>query len=403
MKNQKSRNRFPAGFLWGTATAAHQVEGNNKHNDWWHWEKSNKKIEDSGVACDHYHLYKEDFKIAKTVLNNNSHRISIEWARIEPRQGDYDQKEIDHYKKVLRQLNKSGLKSIVTLNHFTNPQWFAEKGGWTNSDNIKYFESFVKLCVENFGDFIDYWIVINEPNVYTFMSYLQGYWPPQKKSFLLAAKTYNNLAKAHRSAYKIIHKYIPEAKVSSAINMIYFKYQNFIGKIFSGFSSLACNWLFINLTKNHHDFIGLNYYMMHMSGIKDLLLKNKKIRRMKDLIEGKRNDLGWPIYPEGIYEITQKITKKYNLPILITENGIADEKDDKRGRFLIDHLSWVAQSIKDGAQIIGYTHWTLMDNFEWRFGRSAKFGLFKTDYKTLKRIPRPSAFVYSKIAKENSV
>ncbi len=399
----KTKEFFPKGFLWGTATAAHQVEGNNKFSDWWHWEKSKKGIEDSDIACDHYRMYKEDFHLAKNLLNNNSHRISIEWARIEPKEGRYNQKEILHYKKVLQELRKQKLASIVTLNHFTNPLWFAKKGGWTNSNNIKYFENFVNLCIKNFGQQVDYWVVINEPNVYTFMSYLQGFWPPQKHSLILAYKTYKNLAKAHNIGYQKIHDKIPNAKVSSAINMVYFKHQNAVGALLSKIISFLCNYSFLSLTKGHHDYIGLNYYMMHLASIRDLFIKQPSLKKLEKLIGERKNDLGWPIYPEGIYEVTQSVFKRYKLPILITENGLADGNDSKRGGFLKDHLSWLRQSIKDGAQIIGYTHWTLMDNFEWRFGRRAKFGLFETDYKTLKRIPRPSAFLYSKIAKENAI
>jgi len=389
-------SNFPPGFLWGTATAAHQIEGNNSNNDWWHWEKSKKDIPDSGVACNHYDLYKEDFKLAKEILHNNAHRLSLEWARIEPREGVYDEKEMLHYKKVLGELRRLGLKTMVTLHHFTNPLWFAQKSGWEKKENLKYFKRYVSFCAREFNDLVDYWIVINEPNVYLTMSYLRGFWPPEKKNLLLALRVFLNLASAHKRAYRIIHQTIPAAQVASSINMAYFKPSLLVETV--------ANYSFILLSPRSWDFIGINYYFLHQFDLNKIpLIRKIKRKDFLKLIGGEKTDLGWPIYPQGIYEVVKKNWKKFKIPIIITENGIADKGDSKRPRFILDHLTWLNQAIKEGVDVRGYFYWTLMDNIEWGLGKKARFGLFETDYKTLKRIPRKSAFLYGKICQDNAI
>lgn len=403
MKSRKELLKFPENFLWGTATAAHQVEGDNTNSDWWHWEKRLKRIENSGIACDHYHLYKKDFALAKNFLNNNAHRLSIEWARIEPKEGQFNPKEINHYVSVLKELKRLKMVTVVTLHHFTNPQWFALKGGWTKPKNIKYFERYIWLCTEEFRDLIDYWIVINEPNGYVAMSFLQGFWPPQKKSLKLGLRVFLNLAKAHKKAYRIIHKNVPDSKVSSSIHTIFFKHKNTLTKTMAYLSSFIVNRSFLSLTKGANDFAAINYYAMHLSELKDLFIKRPRPADAEKIILGKRNDLGWPIYPQGIYEVVKEVWERYHLPILITENGVAYKNDSKRARYIIDHLFWIERAIEEGVNVKGYIHWTLMDNFEWRLGRKAKFGLFETKYSNLERVPRKSAYIYGKICKDNAI
>jgi beta-glucosidase len=394
---------FPKEFLWGTATAAHQVEGNNSNSDWWHWEKRRKTVPNSNLACDHYHLYKEDFGLAKEILHNNAHRLSVEWARIEPKEGCFNEKELLHYKKVLGELKRLGLKTMVTLHHFTNPLWFARKDGWEKKENLKYFERYVSFCTKEFGNLVDYWIVINEPNVYTTMSYIRGFWPPEKKNLFIALKVFLNLASAHERAYQIIHRANPASQVASSINMTYFKTEPFFEKSIIKIIEIIANYSFILLSPQSWDFIGINYYFLHQFDLNKISLI-KKIKRTDflKLIEGERDDLGRPVYPQGIYEIVKKAWSRFKIPIIITENGIADEKDSKRSRFIVDHLTWLNQAIKEGVDVRGYFYWSLMDNIEWSLGKKAKFGLFETDYKTLKRIPRKSAFLYGKICQNNT-
>jgi len=332
----------------------------------------------SGQACDHYNLYEQDFDIAKS-LNHNAHRFSIEWSRIEPQEGKINQKEIEHYRQVLIALKERGLEPFVTLYHWPLPIWLSEKGGWLNPKAPYYFDRYVKIISENLFDKVKFWITINEPNIYSQNSYLKGVWPPQKKSILKYFKVLNNLARAHKLAYRSLHLIDLDCEVGIAKNNIHFR------------NMLLANYLwnkyFLNKIKKEQDFIGLNYYFHHK------FFKEKKL-----LV----SDIGWDFYPEGIYFLLKDL-KKYNKPIYITENGLADIKDTKRIRFIKDHLHWIHQAIQEKVDVRGYFYWSLFDNFEWDKGFWPRFGLVEVDYKTMERKIRPSAYKYAKICKENRI
>lgn len=394
---------FPKDFLWGTATAAHQVEGNNIHSDWWVWEQSGGGAEPSGRASNQYELYKEDFQLAKS-LNNNAHRLSLEWARLEPEKGKFSLKEVAHYRDVLKTLKDLGLVTFVTLHHFTNPQWFAKLGGFSRRKNLAHFENYVKFCAKNFGELADFWLIINEPNVYVALAYLRGLWPPQKKSLLLGSRVFLNLARAHRRAYKILHRELPTCQVSSAINLSAFqpKSKNILNSLFCKIIKFIGDDLFLFLTRKSYDFIGINYYFSKKVSLTISKLFPKPQEMEEILLDG-RSDLGWGIYPRGIYEVIMDSARRLKKPIYITENGIADEADAKRGKFIVEHLKWVHKAIEDGADVRGYFYWSLIDNFEWAFGFKPRFGLFEVDYKTWERKPRKSASLYAEICKNNSL
>jgi len=198
--------KFPKGFLWGTSTSAYQVEGGTENCDW-------SKVFPARKACGHYDRYEDDFDLVKT-FSQNAFRFSIEWSRIEPEEGKFDEKEIDHYEKVLLALKKRGIIPFVTLYHWTIPLWFEDNGGWLNPDSPAYFERYTRKIMERLGGYADFWITINEPLIYSAMSYYKGIWPPQKKSFSKMVKVIKNLAEAHRKAYLIIHRSNEKAKVS---------------------------------------------------------------------------------------------------------------------------------------------------------------------------------------------
>lgn len=381
---------FPKDFLWGSATAAHQVEGNNIHSDWWAWEKNGGTKEASKLACDHYRRFEEDFDLIQK-LNQNAHRFSIEWARIEPKEGKWDKEALKHYRKVLESLRKRKIKSFVTLFHFTLPLWFAQKGGFSQIENLKYFERYTQFLVKNLGDLVDFWLTINEPNIYVSTSYLGGLWPPQKRSLLQSIKVFINLAKAHKKAYKIIHEFKSDAKVGMAMNISTYNSFGgyFIGMIFSKLTKLLISDSFYLLTQNFHDFLGVNYYFF----------RNFSIRTLK-MTHAVYSDLGWLIYPKGLYDVCLDL-KKYHLPIYITENGIADKKDILRTEFVLNHLRWLFKAIEEGVDVKGYLHWTLMDNYEWTYGFKPRFGLVAMDPITRERKIRKSALVYAKICKAN--
>jgi beta-glucosidase len=402
-------NKFPHGFFWGAATAAHQVEGGNV-NDWSEWEKANaerlardaktkwqpwqqEKFPEmfdpqnyiSGRACDHYNRYEEDFDIAKS-LGHNAHRFSIEWSRVEPQEGKFNEAEIEHYRQVILALRQRGLEPFVTILHWTIPLWFSLKGGWLHKDAFKYFERYCVKLAEVYGKDVKFWITFNEPIIYTSHAYLRGIWPPQKKDLFSAFRVLINLIQAHKTAFNIIKSQNPQAQVGLAENNIYFE---------GWLAWLVHYWVnhrFLNSIQKRLDFIGLNYYFhSKIRGFKFNQNDNEKI-----------SDLGWEVYPQGIYHVLKDM-KKYKKPIYITENGMADAKDEERLKFIADHLAWTHKAIQEGADVRGYFYWSLLDNFEWDKGFWPRFGLVEMDYKILERKIRPSAWEYAKICKNNLI
>ena len=405
-------NKFPKNFLWGAATSSYQVEGNNSFCDWWDWELKGKLEFHSGIACNHYELYQEDFDIAKA-LGHNCHRFSIEWSRVEKEEGIFDEKELNHYRDVVRALRERNLEPVVTLHHFTNPNWLLEKGGWDNPEIVDYFLRYVEKIVSYLADDVTYWVTINEPMVFVYNSYLLGIWPPQKKSFSHSMKVMRNLIKAHNKAFSLIHKIykdklLAKPRVGIAKNTRLFMpclYKNYlINKLAARFRDRFFNQIFLDAIKKHSDFIGVNYYTRDIVIVKNLSLNAFWANNCGDShhIITWRNSLGWETYPEGIFDSLVSL-KKYNLPILITENGSCQEKDENYFRFIYEHLKYVKKAIDLGVPVIGYIYWSLMDNFEWDKGFGPRFGLVEVDYNSLKRTIRKSAWDFSTICKNNSL
>lgn len=413
--------KFPNNFLWGTATSSHQVEGDNFHNDWRKWERETAgdksreaKLKNwrqdflnlkpsplenenyiSGRACDHYRLFEQDFDLIKK-LNNNAYRFSIEWSRIEPEDGEFSQKEIEHYKKMVAALKRRGITPFGTLCHFTLPLWFSLKGGWINKNAPEYFERYVGKIAESFGNEIGFWITINEPLVYASHSYFSAQWPPQEKNILKTIAIIKNLIKAHKKAYAVIHNFNKSARVGIAKEVSYFEaYKNkFLNRTLSWLFDYFWNRYFLDKIKDFQDFIGINFYR---SDIIDYPKNRFNQNKNKEV-----SDLGWEICPEGIYHILKKL-KNYKKPVYITENGIADAGGGKRTKFIIDHLKWTHKAIEEGADVRGYFYWSLLDNFEWDKGFWPRFGLVEVDYETLGRKPRQSFYDYAKICEDNAI
>ncbi|QQG43125.1 MAG: glycoside hydrolase family 1 protein [Candidatus Daviesbacteria bacterium] len=403
-KHDHAQLEFPQGFLWGAATSSYQVEGNNMYSDWWQWEVNHQPFDlRSGQACDQYNRYAEDFALAKD-LNHNAHRLSLEWARIEPEEDQFNQNEIDHYKQVLKSLKDQGFTVMLTLHHFTNPAWFAKKGGWESFGAPKRFERFVKKVVPELKDYVDLWITINEPGVLMFQGYLIGVWPPQKKSFPTGIRVYWNLARAHKKAYKAIHQLVPNAKVGIANNVSSFDafhHHSLREEIGVWALDIINNHLFYQMTGiQTHDFLGLNYYFNQYLSFNT----HSRFPSFVDIATTKKDtsDLGWEVYPEGIFDVLMDFSD-YHKPIYITENGLASTNDDRRVRFLISYLKEIYHAIQTGADVRGYFHWSLIDNFEWADGFVPRFGLVEVDFATQKRTPRPSSKVYAEIIKHNGI
>ncbi|MEK7085340.1 MAG: family 1 glycosylhydrolase, partial [Patescibacteria group bacterium] len=241
---------FPKNFYWGAATSAHQVEGNN-HNNWSEWENE-RGLERSGRACDHYNRFAEDFDIAKS-LGHNAHRFSIEWSRIEPKEGEFNEKEIEHYRRVIKALRERGLEPFVTLWHWTTPIWFRDQGDWLSPKAPFHFTRFVERVVKEFPE-VTYWITLNEPNVYTGHGYLRGDWPPGERSLRKYFSANRNLAKAHTAAYKALKRENPKTEAGVAEHFIWFtRWYNLPRRFFF-------NRWFLNSIEQYQDFVGVNYY-----------------------------------------------------------------------------------------------------------------------------------------------
>jgi beta-glucosidase len=419
-----SGGRFPEGFLWGTATAAHQVEGGNHANDWWGWEQAPGHIKNgdrSDPACDHYRSYQTDFDLLRS-LHQNAHRLSVEWSRIEPAPGQFSETALAHYRDVLQALRDRGMEPMVTLHHFTNPAWIADTGGWEAPETAEHFASFADRVTDQLGDLARFWITINEPTVIAYQGYVRGEWPPGKRDLGAGARALVNLLRGHWMAYERIKGRHPELQLGLAHHLRVFDPARpfapqdravaaAFGRIFNEtiLRSLRLGRLVFPLTRAgkasgprySQDFIGLNYYT------RDLVRFNHRNRAElfgeRVLVEGsRRSDLTWELYPEGLYRTLVSLRRE-QLPIFVTENGIADRDDTMRPEFLLNHARAMLRAIDAGVPVRGYLHWTCFDNFEWAEGYSAKFGLIACDPKTQERRPRRSARLYAEICRSNQV
>lgn len=408
---------FPPGFLWGAATAAHQVEGGNTNNDWYDWEQRGRTKEPSGIAVDHYNRYLEDFDLAAS-LGHNAYRMSVEWSRIEPERGVYSREVMLHYRAMLKAARDRGLKTFVTLHHFTTPLWATKEGTWADPEIVQRFGDFAAYIIPNIGDLVDSWITLNEPNVVALLGYGVGITPPGMQDQSKLGLVLANFMKAHAKAYHLIKAFFPNAPVGFAHHMrVFAPYRSWhpgdvvIARIVDDFwnnqilramktgeikfkipfiLNYSERWPELEGTL---DFVGINYYTRDYLKL-DLSAPQKFVIVPTDKAE--HNDLGWEIYPHGIYTSIAKAAS-FGYPIYITENGIADAKDEKRKAFICDHLREVAQAIADGMDVRGYLYWSLLDNFEWVDGFKPRFGLVEIDYSTLSRTVRPSARAYSEI------
>jgi beta-glucosidase len=402
--------KFPNNFLWGAATSAYQVEGDNSNADWWAWEKSAAK-EPSAKACRHYEFYEQDFDLAKE-LNHNAHRLSIEWARIEPQEGQFSEKEIKHYLDVVLALRHRGITPVVTLHHFTNPLWFSQSGGWESERSAELFARYAEFVTKTLAPHVRTWIAINEPTVLISHAYLLGVWPPQAKKLLRARKAHDNLIQAHIGAYRKIHHIYkaagladPSVGIAQHMTAVVPCSSTLRNRLAAGLRDYWYNFEILDQLARHRtlDFIGVNYYTRHLVhvtrwGLGDLL--GEVCAQGHHAL--KKNSLGWDIYPEGLGEVLMKL-KRYNLPVMITENGICTEDDGQRWEFIAEHLRHVHGAIQQGVPVIGYLYWSLMDNFEWDKGFAPRFGLLHVDYQTYQRTIKESARKFAQVCRTGEI
>ena len=391
MYKPEAEIQFPKDFLLGAASSAHQVEGNNKNSDWWHYEEQGK-VPKSGLATDHYNRFDEDFGIAQSI-GLNAMRISIEWARIEPQPGTWDMEAVEHYRKVLQSMKQRGLTRMVTLQHFTLPWWLAKRGGFSASNADELFARYCVFVVENLINDVELWVTINEPEIYSRMTRFLGLHPPFKKNIISALWYGHCLVKSHKAAFRAIKKSFPNVKVGIAKNDVYnepARRSHWLDRLTAKVMNYFGNEYFLVRISNELDFIGLNYYFSHVVKL-SLFGGYETVNRNAPM-----SDMGWRTYPEGIYHLLLDL-KKYHKPIYITENGIANSSDDMRQRFIFEHLEWTKKAMEQGADVRGYFYWTLVDNYEWHDGFDPKFGLVELNNETLARKVRTSSEIFKQI------
>jgi beta-glucosidase len=418
---------FPTGFLWGSATAAHQVEGGNTNNNWSYWENQPRRIingDKAGRACDWWGgRWRDDFDRAAEG-GQKAHRLSIEWSRVQPALDRWNEDALDVYREMLRGLYDRGMMPVVTLHHFTDPLWLFERGGWEDDEAPALFEAFVKRAVGALREYCTTWIPINEPNVYTYSGYLDatGAFPPGKNDRAAAFKVMTNLLRGHALAYKAIKAVQREARVGTSINVRMMQparswlpadkmlanifHQNFnasfLDTLVDGRLRFAMKSTRLPEVIGTNDFAGLNYYSGDMVAFNPLrpgafFSKRSYPRGAETSETGFIANM-----PEGIYDAL-KWMQAYKLPIMITENGIEDSTDRLRPRYIVEHVHQIWRAINYNWPIKGYFHWSQVDNFEWERGWSQRFGLWGLDLESQARIRRPSVDLYAAICKENAL
>ena len=415
---------FPQGFLWGTATSSHQVEGQNTNNNWFEWERRGKinQGHTSGPALDWWNgKWEEDLDRA-AAGGQNAHRFSVEWSRVQPQPGVWDEQALKKYRRMAQGMYDRGITPVVTLHHFTNPLWLEEMGGWENPEVIPLFGAYAQRIVSLLGDYVTLWCTFNEPNVYAVLAYLEGSFPPGKENLGKTFQVIKNLAVAHAAAYHRIHEqqyearvglvihyrdlipernwYPPDRLITWLISQLF--HDTFPSAACSGRLKLPLSWSLIPDGKGTQDFLGLNYYTREVvrfsPGSPRQLFSSRSLPK-----DAPRSETEFISHsPEGFYR-AMKWALQFDIPLMITENGVDDSSGSLRPRYLAEHIHQMGQGIDQGWPIKGYFHWTLVDNFEWERGWTQKFGLWSLDRTTGQRHKRPSAELYQQICRRNQL
>jgi beta-glucosidase len=421
---------FPERFLWGVATSSHQYEGECLNNQWHAWELGGhiKTGDTCGLACDWWRNAERDFDLARE-LGLNALRLSLEWSRIEPRPGEWDAAAFARYREMLGGLRQRGIEPMVTLHHFTHPLWLEERGGFLAPDAVERFARYSERVVQQLSDLCDFWCTINEPNIYAIVGYLIGDFPPGRKGdFRAAIRVQASMARAHAAAYHAIHRIQPSARVGWAQQHNFFDPANprspldrfaahQINENFNGFFPRAVRIgrasfpgsLFagdLKAARDTCDYYGVNLYYRDLVSF-DLKKPGEAFSKRSVAPGAPRSDqpyqFSWgEVYPDGIARIAQQLAP-LGKPIYITEHGVADAADRLRPWLLVRAARALHDAVSAGADVRGYFHWSLVDNFEWAEGWRTRFGLTALDVATQVRTLRPSAHLYSAFAHANAL
>lgn len=417
---------FPQGFLWGAATAAHQVEGNNRNNDWWQWEKQPGKIADgtrSGKACDWWGGRAEEDLRRAAAMGHTAHRMSLEWSRLEPTQGKWDDAAFERYRTIIKAAADLGLTPLVTIYHFTLPQWAAEKGGWLNKDMYGFFGRFAAECILRLGDLVTWWATMNEPMVLTYMAYIGKRWTPGLGSIAAGRTAIANLLRAHHSAYVLGKAIQPNAQIGIVHNAPIFDPASngrldrtiaaaqdyIINRVV--LDSLDAGEIVAPIAVNNaklvggpraFDWMGLNYYGQNVVKFDVRHAGELFGRFVQDSVRSEAGTDWGAIYPEGLTRGLRRLAK-FGKPLFVTENGLYDNTDTRRPTYMLRHIKATHDAIAEGIDVRGYTFWSLVDNFEWAEGWGTHFGLLALNRETQERTPRHSASVYEQVVRANGI
>ncbi len=405
-------------FLWGVATSAYQVEG-AVENDWTEWEKLGNLKEREvrcGAASGHRERWRQDLRLLPTI-GANAYRYSVEWSRLEPRPGEFDETALEHEAERAGFLRALGIEPVVTLLHYTHPAWFWKAGGWENRDSIGWFRRLAERVGAALPE-VRLWVTVNEPITFILGGYMGGLIPPGKKSFAAAAKALEHLLRAQAEAALALQERPSGARCGIAHNMLDFAPDRpdsaldrrlvsageslynlalieavATGRVFWSFPGEGRAEFAIPDMPKAAGYLGVNYYsrvhlrfrgLPGMAG--EFFYRDRAGRGL--------TDTGWEIHPQGFDRILRSAAGA-GVPILVTENGIATADDRLRRAFLHEHCLILSGQIAAGARIEGYFYWSLLDNFEWLEGFRPRFGLFEVDYTTFARRRRPSADLFA--------
>jgi len=420
---------LPADFLIGCATAAHQVEG-GIDNDWMRWARDDPARiadgSDASVACDHFRRHREDLR-QLGAMHHNAHRFSLEWARIEPRAGCFDGAALAHYAEVLRTCHESGMEPVVTLHHFTLPRWLADNGGVLHPEAPRFFARYAAACAERLGGDVRWWITINEPTVLAFMGYLIGRWPPGEQSLPHMLAVLRALVRMHAAAVTALRRVAVRHGWTAMVSIAHQERPQRAASRASPLDHAAAllpNWVFnrwflhccrrgrllppvgagqrVAGLRGSLDYIGVNYYTYDVTHF-DLRSPRTLFARQASNPLLPRSTFDWTIDPPAMRDALLALWREFSLPLLVTENGVADTDDELRPAFITDHLNAVLDAVDDGADVRGYLHWTAWDNWEWAEGFTQRFGLIAVNRETQERLPKPSAALYAEICRAHAV
>ncbi len=385
---------FPDGFVWGTATAAHQIEGGNVNNDWWAFEHDPASgcVDVSGDACDSYHRFPEDIALVKS-LGFTSYRFSLEWSRIEPEEGEFSRVALEHYRRMLATCHEHGLLPVVTYHHFTHPRWLAAAGTWEALHAPDRFARYCERATEHLGDLIGMAGTLNEPNVVATMGWRHGIFPPRVRDRVRRGVVNEALVAAHRKGVDAIRSGPGDFPVGLTLSMTDYQLQPG-GEEWLERIRRPNEDVFLEATAGD-DFVGVQTYTRDRIGPDGSLGPETGVRTTQ---------MGYEFWPDALGGTIRRAWEMTGgLPVYVTENGIGTAQDDQRIEYVTGALRGLAGCLAEGIDVRGYFYWSLLDNFEWVLGYGPTFGIVSVDRETFERRPKPSAAWLGSVAKDNAL